>query len=143
MVRGGRRRKQQGVRPEDLEDRAPLGAVALPERDIGPLAAEQKRSLAAWIAVCPLLKNLGVIDDVAVLVPGSVKDQVYLKTRRALLLARIQAERATSDPAFRVTMAKRVQHMPAHVAHGAEHVALPRGIRAKDARGGEHLDGTA
>jgi len=143
MVRGGRRRKQQGVRPKDLEDRAPLGAVALPERDIGPFAAEQERSLAAWIAVCPLLKNLGVIDDEAVLVPDSMKNQVHLKTRRTLLLARIQAERATRHPALRVTMAKRVQHMPAHVAHGAEHVTLPRGIRPKDASGGEHLDGAA
>src|SRR5690348_11090471 len=143
MVRRGPRREQQGIRPKDFEDRAPLGAVALSERDIGPLSAEQKRSLAAWIAVCPLLKNLGVIDDEAVLVPDSMKDQVYLKTRRTLLLARIQAERATRHPALRVTVAKRVQHMPAHVGHGAEHVALPRGIRPKDASGREHLDGAA
>src|SRR5690349_547025 len=72
-----------------------------------------------------------------------MKDQVYLKTRRSLLLARIQAERATRHPALRVTVAKRVQHMAAHVAHGAEHVALPRGVRPEDAGGGEHLDGTA
>src|SRR5579871_821294 len=143
MVRGGPRRKQQGIRPEDSEDRASLGAVALPERDFGPLAAEHKRSLAAWIAICPLLKHLGVIDDEAVLVPDSMKDQLYLKTRRTLLLARIQAEGAPRHPALRVTVAKRVQHMPAHVAHGAEHVALPRGIRPEDASGGEHLDGTA
>src|SRR5690349_11251847 len=143
MVRGGRRRKQQGIRPKDSEDRAPLGAVALSEHDIGPLTAEHKRSLAARIAVCPLLKNLGVIDDEAVLVPDSMKDQVYLKPRRTLLLARIQAERATRHPALRVTVAKGVQHMPAHVAHGAEHVALPRGVRPEDASSREDLDGTA
>src|SRR5215472_10444608 len=108
MVRGRPRRKQQGIRPEDFEDRAPLGAVALPKRDIEPLAAEHERGLAAWIAVRPLLKNLGVIDDEAVLVPDSMKDQVYLETRRTLLRARIQAERATRHPALRVTVAKRV-----------------------------------
>lgn len=75
MVRGGPRGEQQGIRPKDPEDRASLGAVALPKRDIGPLAAEHKCSLAAWVAVCPLLKNLGVIDDEAVLVPDSMKDQ--------------------------------------------------------------------
>src|SRR5947208_14447160 len=105
MVRGGRRRQQQGIRPKDFEDRAPLGAVALPKRDIGPLAAEHKRSLAARIRVCPLLKNLGVIDDEAVLVPDSMKDQDYLTTRRTLLLLRIHAEHATRHPALRVTLA--------------------------------------
>src|ERR1700745_3277028 len=72
-----------------------------------------------------------------------MKDQVYLKTRRTLLLARIQAERATRHPALRVTVAKGVQHMPAHVAHGAEHVTLPRGVRPEDASGREDLDGEA
>src|SRR5581483_1844161 len=111
MVRGGSRRHEQGIRPEDSEDRAPLGAVALPERDIGALAAEHERSPAARITVCPLLKHLDVIDDEAVLVPDPVKDQVCFKTRRTLLLARIQAERATRHPALRITVAKRVQHM--------------------------------
>src|SRR6185437_4593662 len=141
MVRGGGRGEQQGIRPQDLEDRAPLDPVALPKRDVGPLATEQERGLAAWIAVRPLLKNLVVIDDEAVLVPDSVKDQVYLKTRRILLLARIQAERAARHPGLRVTVAKRVQHVPAHVAQGAQDVALPRGIRPEDASGGEHLTG--
>src|SRR6185437_771086 len=143
MVRGGGRGEQQGIRPQDLEDRAPLDPVALPKRDVGPLATEQERGLAAWIAVRPLLKNLVVIDDEAVLVPDSVKDQVYLKTRRILLLAGIQAERAARHPGLRVAVAERVQHVPAHVAHGAQHVALPRGIRPEDASGGEHLDGAA
>ena len=51
MVRGGRRRKQQGIRPKDSEDRAPLGAVALPKRDIGPLSAEHKRKVLAEGAI--------------------------------------------------------------------------------------------
>jgi hypothetical protein len=60
VVRGSGSRKQQRVRPKNLEDCTCLGAIALAKRDLGPFAAEQKRSLTVRVAIRPLLKDLGV-----------------------------------------------------------------------------------